>query len=225
MNNGWVKLFRSTREWEWYGDYAVLTLWIHILLEANYAEKQWQGVVVGVGEMATSVAKLAFETGLSVQQTRTALKKLESTNEITCKTTNKYTLIRVNKWDEYQTNNKQTTNNPTNEQQQDKNIRRKEDKNIYNMRFKKPTIDEIRAYCQERKNAVDPEKFWNYYESNGWKVGKNPMKDWRACIRGTWEKRAEPIKVQDDLPTYDPNRNKRLSDEELNNLLSLKGTI
>lgn len=52
----------------------------------------------------------------------------------------------------------------------------------------KPSLDEIRAYCAERGNSVDPEQFYNFYESNGWKVGKNAMKDWRAAIR-TWEKR------------------------------------
>ena len=53
--------------------------------------------------------------------------------------------------------------------------------------FKKPTIDEIKAYCQERNNSVDPDKFYNYYESNGWKVGKNPMKNWKSAVI-TWEK-------------------------------------
>lgn len=54
-------------------------------------------------------------------------------------------------------------------------------------RFVKPTLEEVKAYCRERMNMVDAEKFMNYYESNGWKVGKNPMKDWKATIR-TWEK-------------------------------------
>ncbi len=54
-------------------------------------------------------------------------------------------------------------------------------------RFIKPTVEEVRDYCQERKNGVNPEKFVDYYESNGWKVGKNPMKDWKAAVR-TWEK-------------------------------------
>lgn len=53
--------------------------------------------------------------------------------------------------------------------------------------FVKPTVDEVRTYCQERKNNVDPERFVDYYESNGWKVGKNSMKDWKATVR-TWEK-------------------------------------
>tara|TARA_R110001592_G_scaffold75769_1_gene229203 strand:+ start:2922 stop:3584 length:663 start_codon:yes stop_codon:yes gene_type:complete len=53
-------------------------------------------------------------------------------------------------------------------------------------RFKKPSTDELTLYCNERKNNVDVFKFFNFYESNGWKVGKNPMKDWKASIR-TWE--------------------------------------
>ena len=53
--------------------------------------------------------------------------------------------------------------------------------------FKKPTIDEVKAYCRERMNMVDADKWYDYYASNGWKVGKNPMKDWKAAVR-TWEK-------------------------------------
>ena len=55
-------------------------------------------------------------------------------------------------------------------------------------RFVKPTLDDVRAYCMERQNSVDPESFIDFYESNGWKVGKNPMKDWKAAVR-TWERR------------------------------------
>jgi hypothetical protein len=54
-------------------------------------------------------------------------------------------------------------------------------------RFTKPTIEEIKAYCEERNNNVDPERFYDYYEANGWKVGKNAMKDWKASVR-TWER-------------------------------------
>ena len=60
--------------------------------------------------------------------------------------------------------------------------------NTYNKRFSKPTIEQVKEYCLERKNNVNPEQFIDYYEANGWKVGKNPMKDWKASIR-TWERR------------------------------------
>lgn len=54
-------------------------------------------------------------------------------------------------------------------------------------RFTPPSIDQVRAYCQERGNQVDPERFVDHYTSNGWQVGKNKMKDWKAAVR-TWEK-------------------------------------
>ena len=55
-------------------------------------------------------------------------------------------------------------------------------------RFVKPTIDEIRVYCDERNNGIDPVKFFNYYESVGWKIGKAPMKNWKSCVI-TWERK------------------------------------
>ena len=54
-------------------------------------------------------------------------------------------------------------------------------------RFNPPSLEDVKAYCIERKNNVDPNKFIDYYESNGWMVGKNKMKDWKAAVR-TWEK-------------------------------------
>ena len=76
----------------------------------------------------------------------------------------------------------------------------KEDININNnslykresSRFQKPSIDEIRQYCSSRNNRVDPEQFFNFYESKGWIIGKSPMKDWRAAVR-TWEKREKEV--------------------------------
>lgn len=54
--------------------------------------------------------------------------------------------------------------------------------------FVPPTVDDVRSYCQERGNDVDPEVFVDFYASKGWKVGANPMKDWKASVR-TWEKK------------------------------------
>ena len=55
-------------------------------------------------------------------------------------------------------------------------------------RFQKPTAEEIDAYCKERGNGIDARKFYDFYESKGWVVGKSPMKDWKAAVR-TWEQR------------------------------------
>lgn len=66
---------------------------------------------------------------------------------------------------------------------------------LYNkgaVRFQRPSLDDIRSYCISRCNDVDPEQFFNFYESKGWMVGKTPMKDWHAAIR-TWEKREKDV--------------------------------
>lgn len=66
-------------------------------------------------------------------------------------------------------------------------------------RFEKPTLSQITQYCLERNNNVNTEQFYDYYESNGWKVGKNAMKDWKACVR-TWERNGydRPIKKKNN---------------------------
>lgn len=65
--------------------------------------------------------------------------------------------------------------------------------------FEKPTLSQITQYCLERNNSVNAEQFYDYYESNGWKVGKNSMKDWKACVR-TWERNGydKPIKKKNN---------------------------
>lgn len=71
-------------------------------------------------------------------------------------------------------------------------------------RFTKPSLEEVKQYCAERGNNVDAEKWYDYYESNGWKVGKNPMKDWKAAVR-TWEKREDykpKGKTKSEVPKY-----------------------
>ena len=61
-------------------------------------------------------------------------------------------------------------------------------------KFQKPSVDDVRAYCMERRNRVDAQSFVDFYESKGWKVGKTPMVDWKAAVR-TWERsqKASPI--------------------------------
>ena len=76
-------------------------------------------------------------------------------------------------------NNRNNNNNNNNNNKKE---------NILKERFKKPTLEEVQSYCLERNNNINAELFIDYYESNGWKVGKNSMKDWKAAVR-TWEKK------------------------------------
>ena len=68
-------------------------------------------------------------------------------------------------------------------------------------RFVVPTLEEVTSYCKERKNNIDPSQFIDFYTSKGWQIGKNPMRDWKACVR-TWEKERKPKVViyKQDVP-------------------------
>lgn len=82
-------------------------------------------------------------------------------------------------------------------------------------RFAKPTLDEVQTYCQERQNNVDPESFVDFYESKGWKVGNQPMKDWKAAVR-TWERRdnnRQRYKTRDERLREDDARRERMCKE------------
>ena len=93
---------------------------------------------------------------------------------------------------------------PIKEKLKDNNtsINNKESNNINIItkeRFKKPTIEEIREYCLERNNNVDAERFYDFYESKDWMIGKNKMKDWKACVR-TWERGNK--RQEENLPSW-----------------------
>ena len=88
------------------------------------------------------------------------------------------------------TNRYESLRNVTNayESKQDKDKEKEKEKNKKTIkRFTPPTVEEVRSYCNERGNNVDPQTFVDFYEAKGWMVGSNHMKDWRACVR-TWEK-------------------------------------
>lgn len=92
---GFVMLHREILNWEWYESPETSRLFIHLILKVNYTDKKWQGFEVKRGQLITSANHLASELKLSVQQIRTALKKLESSDYITRKTTNRFTLITI----------------------------------------------------------------------------------------------------------------------------------
>lgn len=135
--NGFIKLFNSFLDWEWYTNQNTKALFIHILLKANYKPKRWQGITIERGQFVTSLKSLSQELGLNIGQIRAALNNIQNSKEITRKTTNKYTIITVCKYDSYQSytqtnntqNDTQTTRKTTNQQQQLKNIKNKEKNN------------------------------------------------------------------------------------------------
>ena len=119
--NGYVKLFRKIRRWRWYNDVIIKAVFLECLLLATYKEAGWNNENLKPGELITSYVSLSQNLGISVQQARTAIKKLQATGEISVKATNKYTLITVNKWSNYQLLDAEPNNQITNKQQSKNN--------------------------------------------------------------------------------------------------------
>jgi len=128
--SGWIKLHRQIIDWEWFSDTTTFRVFLQLLLKANHKEKKYRGMVLKIGTVITSREILSFETRLSIQQVRTALDKLKSTNEITIKTSSQGTIIEVINYAKYQlVTNEVTIKEPTSNQQVTTNKNEKKEKN------------------------------------------------------------------------------------------------
>lgn len=120
LNNTWIKIYRGMLDWEWFEFSEMVHLFLYLLLKANIEDKNWRGVLIKRGQLATSNATLRKDLHLTEQQIRTCIKRLISTGEITYQSTNKYTLITICNYESYQeykkTNNEQDNEQTTNEQ-------------------------------------------------------------------------------------------------------------
>ena len=166
MNDGWVKLFRSLPDWEWWGDKNTVIMFIYLLVTANHEDRKWRGEIIPRGSLITGRKQLADGARLTEREARTALEHLEKTQNVTIKTTSKFTMITICNYDRYQstptdyrpaerpTNDQQTTNKrPTNDQQTTTN------KNIKNIRIEELENNNIsltpaRAREDEGLNSV-----------------------------------------------------------------------
>ena len=150
--------------------------------EAGRLIKHFFSYVNDLNPTSDRLTELLFEP--IKQQLKRDLKAYEQT----CQRNSLNASLRWNKnnataCDRIQSDAKHADNDTDNDNDNDtdNNSKRK------SKRFSPPTLLEVEDYCFERKNTVDASKFLDYYTSNGWKVGKNAMKDWRAAVR-TWEK-------------------------------------
>lgn len=119
IQRGYIRLFRQFEDWEWYDNPLTKAIFIHCLLKANDRAKKWRDLTVKRGQFVTSYEKLAAANGMTIQQTRTVLKQLQSTNEIEYQSTNQYTLITIKNYNLYQASNIQKLDPdiiPTNKQ-------------------------------------------------------------------------------------------------------------
>lgn len=197
LQNGFIALHRSLLSWGWHADPATGWLFVNLLLMANWTDSDWQGMTIKRGQLVTGRKALAAQTGLSEQTVRTSLNHLKSTNEITIIPTNKFSVITIVNYGKFQdisemltstSTNNLTSDQPAANQQLTTNEKEKQQEQGIKprKRFTPPTVDEVAAYCRERGNGVDAQRFVDFYTASGWMRGKTPVKDWKACVR-TWE--------------------------------------
>ncbi len=154
-DEGYIKLFRSLLNWEWIDKPETLSTFIFLLLVANHSDNEWHGITIKRGQTVTSYAEIAHKMGISLQQVRTSIKRLNSTGEITHQTTNRYSLITIRNYEVYQSVINTQTNNQATISQQPSNNQATTNKNDKNDKNDK-------KYIYEQKNAFF-DSFWCAY--------------------------------------------------------------
>lgn len=203
--DGWISIYRKIQEKSWYKDSEYVHVWLHLILNANHSDKKvWvngQEVELKRGQLLTSRKAISDKIGVAQSKIYRILSRYESEHQIEQQKTNKYTIITIVNYDLYQKseqqieqkmNNKWTTNeqqmNTNNNDNNVNNVNKYKKKNIKKEKFVKPSVEEVKKYIVEKKLNVNAENFIDYYEANGWCVGKNKMKDWKATLRN-WHRR------------------------------------
>lgn len=202
LESGYIKLYRSLLNWEWYDDINTKTVFLHLLLTVNIAKRQWHGITVPCGSRVSSYAVLAKETRLTERQVRTAISHLETTGELTRYKYPNFTVFAINNYDKYQLLTDETTGQrqgndkvATGQRQQNKKIEEdKEDNYLSFLDAEKeknapPTFEEVQKYAEENGIETDLKRFYSYYEQHQWKTKNgDDITDWTATLR-YWEKR------------------------------------
>lgn len=230
MLNNWIKLNRGILEWEWYQDISTKTLFIHFLLSANYEPKKWQGIEVKRGSLIAGRKALSGATGLSEQQIRTSIEKLCKTGDISTSTTNRFTVVTVTNYEEYQkkeeqqpTDNQQSTNNqPTDNQQitttkETKKERNKESIYILLPAYIDSNLWEDFLLVREKKKAPNSKTALNRIVAKLDRAkikGFNPNEMLENSIIGNWTGVHEPKGYG-----YDKRTNGSKDDDSLNRQL------
>ncbi len=216
MAKGWISIHRKIQDCEIWTDaepFDRRSAWVDLLLMANHEDKHilinGEPQTIKKGQRLTSTIKLAERWKWSINRVRRYLALLERLDMVITDRTTNGTIITIVNYGFYQgggiTN--ETTNETTNGTTDGttdgiQTIMKNNENKLNNNRghFTPPSLDDVRAYCQERKNGVDPQTFIDFYESKGWFVGKNKMKDWKAAVR-TWEKRRIDHKASTGMQT------------------------
>ena len=148
--SGWIKIHRKFLDWEWFNKSEAVHLFLYMVLKANHKDNKWQGNDVKRGQFISSLGNISSATGITIQQIRTILKKLEKTNEIVVKSTSQFTIVTICKYECYQ-DEEETTNKPTTNHQQTTNKQSTTNKNEKKEKNEKEVI--LDSWIEYRKSA------------------------------------------------------------------------
>lgn len=104
LSEGWIKIDRNLLKWRWFTDTPTCIVWIYLLLQANYEDRDFLNITIRRGELVASLKRISEDTGLSERKIRTALTHLETTGEVTRKRHGKIVVISIPNYDRYQSN-------------------------------------------------------------------------------------------------------------------------
>ena len=148
--SGWIKIHRKFLDWEWFNKSEAVHLFLYMLIKANHKDNKWQGNDVKRGQFISSLGNISSATGITIQQIRTILKKLEKTNEIEVKSTSQFTIVTICKYECYQ-DEEETTNKPITNNQQTTNKQSTTNKNEKKEKNEKEVI--LDSWIEYRKSA------------------------------------------------------------------------
>ena len=148
--SGWIKIHRKFLDWEWFNKSEAVHLFLYMVLKANHKDNKWQGNDVKRGQFISSLGNISSATGITIQQIRTILKKLEKTNEIKVKSTSQFTIVTICKYECYQ-DEEETTNKPITNNQQTINKQSTTNKNEKKEKNEKEVI--LDSWIEYRKSA------------------------------------------------------------------------
>jgi DNA-binding transcriptional MerR regulator len=148
--SGWIKIHRKFLDWEWFNKSEAVHLFLYMVIKANHKDNKWQGNDVKRGQFISSLGNISSATGITIQQIRTILKKLEKTNEIVVKSTSQFTIVTICKYECYQDEN-EDTNKPITNNQQTTNKQSTTNKNEKKEKNEKEVI--LDSWIEYRKSA------------------------------------------------------------------------
>ena len=246
---GWIKLWEIPEDHWLNDDLRYVSAWVQLLQMAERKDRkitrQGQMIEAKRGTIYTSVSELALKWRVSRKFVRHFLEMLEQDGMVQIQQRdNRGYSVKVCNYAKYQDkpDNRRTTEAPTEEQpsvqpryqprvqpkpvsseysEEGKEYTEGESKgkNARAQRFVPPTIQEVAEYILQNHLKVDPVRFWNYYESNGWMVGKNKMRSWQATLRNWSAKQTEISKPNaKKFDNFEPRPDGDLMDEYIKTL-------